>query len=118
MFIFTGKNLVFIILRDGTGYFQCVLTDKLVKKKERILIFVYFIIKQCQRNDAIALSTEATLGVYGVVQEVSGNREIFVDYFEIFGHSPSGGLDRLPINSHPDILLDNRHLLIRGRHVC
>lgn len=47
------------------------------------------------------LSTEATLGVSGVVRAVPegqtapGNQELVVDYYEVVGHSPAGGADTL-----------------------
>ncbi|CAF0979951.1 unnamed protein product [Adineta steineri] len=81
---YLGKNLVFVVLRDGTGFLQCILADKL-----------------CQTYDAIILSTEATICVYGVVhpipegQTAPGNQELVTDYFEVIGHSPSSGADTL-----------------------
>ncbi|CAF5034885.1 unnamed protein product, partial [Rotaria sp. Silwood1] len=101
-----GKKLTFIILRDGTGFLQCVLTGIL-----------------CQTYDSIILSTEATMFVCGVVRSVPegksapGNQELIVDYFEVIGHSPPGGANSL-LNeeSHPDVQLDNRHMMIRGEN--
>jgi asparaginyl-tRNA synthetase len=55
----------------------------------------------CQTYDAILLSTEATIGVYGVVKAVPEgknaprNCELSVDYWEIVGHSPAGGADNI-----------------------
>lgn len=36
-FLLPGKNLMFIVLRDGTGFLQCVLSDKLVRPSNSIL---------------------------------------------------------------------------------
>ncbi|CAF4836741.1 unnamed protein product, partial [Rotaria sp. Silwood2] len=75
----------------------------------------------CQTYDSIILSTEASISVYGMIrpvpegQSAPGNQELVVDYFEVIGHSPPGGTDTL-VNkeSHSDVQLDYRHILIRG----
>ncbi|XP_006837632.1 PREDICTED: asparagine--tRNA ligase, cytoplasmic-like [Chrysochloris asiatica] len=45
-----GKNLMFLVLRDGTGYLQCVLSDEL-----------------CQCYNGMVLSTESSVAVYGML---------------------------------------------------
>jgi len=100
------KEIIFIVLRDGTGYLQCILTGKVA-----------------QTYQALTLTLESTVELYGTLQAVPegktapGGHELIVDYWKVLGAAPGADdafTNRLNEKSDPSILADLRHLVLRG----
>ncbi|KAJ3209562.1 hypothetical protein HK099_008477, partial [Clydaea vesicula] len=83
--------------------------------------------KNCHTYDAITLTLESTVKVYGVINELPEGKsapdghELLVDYWEIIGKAPGG--DEAITNKVTDDavnkeqLYDQRHLVLRGETV-
>ncbi|TFK74642.1 asparaginyl-tRNA synthetase [Pluteus cervinus] len=100
------KDLIFIVLRDGTGYLQSVLSGELTRS-----------------YDALTLNVESSVELVGTLQPVPegkiapGGHELVVDFWRLLGVSPGGDdafTNKLNEQSDPSIMADLRHLVLRG----
>ncbi|KZS87797.1 asparaginyl-tRNA synthetase [Sistotremastrum niveocremeum HHB9708] len=100
------KDIIFIVLRDGTGYLQVVLTGL-----------------TAQIYQALTLTIESSAEFTGELKEVPegktapGGHELVVDYWKLLGESPGGDAaftNQLNDKTDPSILADLRHLVLRG----
>ncbi|AET38449.1 asparagine--tRNA ligase DED81 Ecym_2750 [Eremothecium cymbalariae DBVPG len=101
-----SKSVGFVVLRDGTGYLQAVLSGDLAKAYQ-----------------TGTLTLESTVKLYGTVRKLPdgktapGGVELDVDYYEIVGLAPAGDdafTNRVQEGADPSLLLDQRHLMLRG----
>ncbi|CCH61884.1 hypothetical protein TBLA_0F03470 [Henningerozyma blattae CBS 6284] len=102
----SNKKVVFIVLRDGKGYLQCVLSGNLALAQQ-----------------TVDLTIESTVTLYGSIVKVPegkaapGGVELVVDYYEVVGLAPSGDeafTNKVAEGADPSLLLDQRHLTLRG----
>ncbi|TCD69403.1 hypothetical protein EIP91_007750 [Steccherinum ochraceum] len=100
------KGIIFVVLRDGTGYLQCVLSGQVA-----------------QTYEALTLTLESTIELTGSLQELPegktapGGHELSVDYWKVLGAAPGAEeafTNRLNEQSDASIQADLRHLVIRG----
>jgi len=101
-----GRKMIFLTVRDGTGFLQCVLADEMARSA-----------------DVPCLTIESTVALYGQLVPVlegktaPGGHELQVDYWRLVHAAPSG-MDafetKLNKEANPDVLFDQRHLVLRG----
>lgn len=100
------KGLSFITLRDGTGFIQCVLSGDLANCKA-----------------SRELTIESTISIKGEIHKLPegktapGGVELRADFFKVIGLAPSGEdsfTNKVQENADPSLLLDQRHLALRG----
>ncbi|SCU78883.1 LAMI_0A06392g1_1 [Lachancea mirantina] len=102
----SNKSLVFVVLRDGSGFLQAILSGDLALAYQ-----------------TSTLTLESTVTLYGTVKKLPegktapGGVELVVDYYEIIGLAPAGEdafTNKVAEGADPSLLLDQRHLALRG----
>jgi asparaginyl-tRNA synthetase len=102
------KQATFITLIDGYGHLQCVLSGDLTKT-----------------YDALTFAQGTSLTLFGEMRKVLAgqsapdNRELHVDYYKVWGRSPSDAeAITNKVSAQQDqweaAMLDQRHLVLRG----
>ncbi|GLB37831.1 putative asparaginyl-tRNA synthetase [Lyophyllum shimeji] len=100
------KGIIFLVIRDGTGYLQAVLSGTVASTYE-----------------ALTLTLESSVELVGTLQPVPegkqapGGHELIVDYWRVLGAAPGAEdafTNKLNEQSDPSILADLRHLVLRG----
>lgn len=100
------KGLAFVVLRDGTGFLQAVLSGDIANAYQ-----------------TQTLTLESTVSLYGTLEKLpegkqaAGGVELVVDYYEVIGLAPSGDdafTNKIQEGADPSLLLDQRHLALRG----
>lgn len=97
-------QLFFIVIRDGTGFIQV--------KVEGILT---------QTVAGLTVTVESSVMVVGTVnadQRAPGGFEVAVDYWEVIGTAPTDFENLFRKDSSPEILLNQRHLVLRGENAA
>jgi len=98
----TGKGLLFILLRDGTGFTQCVVNQKLVSDSD------FEALKKCGLESSLALTGKVIKD-----ERQIGGYEIQVSNGEVYNYA-----EEYPIAKKEhgvDFLMDKRHLWLRSR---
>ena len=79
--------------------------------------------QQCQTYEALMLTRESTVTLYGTIKEVKagqaaeGGHELHVDFWEVVALAPGGSEavdSKFNAEAGPEVLFDNRHMVLRG----
>ncbi|RLD77996.1 MAG: asparagine--tRNA ligase, partial [Bacteroidetes bacterium] len=98
----SGKGLEFLILRDGTGYIQCIVNEEEVKPE------VFELAK--------ALSQESSIEISGLI--VKDERQVGGYEMQVSNLNLIGEASAYPITNKAhgvEFLMDNRHLWLRSK---
>ncbi|EGC39969.1 hypothetical protein DICPUDRAFT_44848 [Dictyostelium purpureum] len=97
------KKIVFLELRDGTGFLQCVMGGNLVHPS---------IVEQLKREATVKII--GTLSIPPAGKTCPGGVELNADYWELLGSSSADLEGIINTESNVDQQLDQRHILLRG----
>lgn len=89
-------DIIFLLVRDGTGYLQSVLSGLVVCPPFMYIEKPLPIVVQAQTYEALTLVPETTVELVGTLQEAPqgktapGGYELSVDYWRVVGAAPGG----------------------------